>query len=135
MSKSNPSSGDARSEQADLLDRVTATFERLGYAVTGSHASIAYGENRFTNDIDIVLELDSQRLPELLAAFPSDQFYVAQDGAREWKIIFQRETILYSGRTRQQPVVAKPVRAPPAPSPDQNDSLRKAEEIARQLRT
>ena len=53
---------------------------------------------------------------------------VAQDGVGEWKIVLQRETI-HSGRTRQQPVVAKPVRAPPAPSPDQNDSLRKEEAV------
>src|SRR5690242_8627902 len=84
MSRSNPNSGDARSEQADLLQRMTTALERLGlrYAITGSHASIAYGENRFTNDIDIVIDLKPETLPALLAAFPPQQFYVSEDGAR-----------------------------------------------------
>src|SRR5689334_24916544 len=84
MSRSNPNSGDARSEQADLLQRMTTALERLGlrYAVTGSHASTAYGENRLTNDIDVVIDLDTRHLTGLLAAFPEDRFYVSEDGAR-----------------------------------------------------
>jgi hypothetical protein len=43
-------------EQSDLLKRLTSTFETLGipYLITGSVASIAYGEPRFTNDIDVI---------------------------------------------------------------------------------
>ena len=43
-------------EPSDLLRLAAGTLERLGiqYLVTGSMASIAYGEPRFTNDIDIV---------------------------------------------------------------------------------
>ncbi len=42
----------------DLLKKVSDCFNRLSisYLVTGSVASIAYGEARFTNDIDIVAE-------------------------------------------------------------------------------
>ncbi len=41
----------------DLLKIVSACFNRLNipYFVTGSVASIAYGEARFTNDIDLAV--------------------------------------------------------------------------------
>lgn len=43
-------------EQSDLLRHACNICESLGltYLVTGSTATIAYGEPRFTNDIDIV---------------------------------------------------------------------------------
>lgn len=71
-------------DQTDLLSFVAAALERRGftYAVTGSHASIAYGENRFTNDIDVVVDLAPDQLPSLLGEFPYDQFYVSEDGAK-----------------------------------------------------
>jgi hypothetical protein len=52
-------------------------FEALGvpYMVTGSVASMLYGEPRLTLDLDLVLELDARRAAGLLAAFPEDQFY------------------------------------------------------------
>src|SRR5215208_8029647 len=69
--------------QADLLDFVAAALERQGipYAVTGSHASFAYGEHRFTNDIDVVIRLTPAQLPGLLSEFPSEEFYVSEMGA------------------------------------------------------
>ena len=44
-------------ELAELLHRVTASLEALDipYLVTGSMATIAYGEPRFTRDIDVVV--------------------------------------------------------------------------------
>ncbi len=47
-------------ELAELLRRVTGAFEALGipYFVTGSMATIAYGEPRLTNDIDLVVRLE-----------------------------------------------------------------------------
>jgi hypothetical protein len=71
-------------DQTDLLRFVATAFERRGftYAITGSHASIAYGENRFTNDIDVVVELAPNQLPSLLSEFPNDEFYVSEDGAK-----------------------------------------------------
>ena len=47
-------------ELYDLLARVIEVFEDLHipYLVTGSLASMAYGEPRLTNDIDIVAGID-----------------------------------------------------------------------------
>jgi len=46
-------------EQSDLLRFMVSVLEKLGlrYFVTGSTASIFFGEPRFTNDIDIVVDL------------------------------------------------------------------------------
>jgi hypothetical protein len=71
--------------QADLLRYLVDTLEALGlpYMVTGSQASIYYGEPRFTQDIDVVVELTSARVAELLERFPPGDFYVSEEAARE----------------------------------------------------
>lgn len=48
-------------EPADLLRYASDVCDRLQltYLVTGSTATIAYGEPRLTNDIDIVVDLPS----------------------------------------------------------------------------
>jgi hypothetical protein len=45
------------------------------YAVTGSVASIIYGEPRMTHDIDIVIEMNVDKASELIKAFPAEKFY------------------------------------------------------------
>jgi predicted nucleotidyltransferase len=44
-------------EQADVVRFTLDVLDRLGieYAIVGSFASIAYGEPRFTRDIDILI--------------------------------------------------------------------------------
>ena len=71
-------------DQTELLSFVAAAMERRGltYAITGSHASIAYGENRLTNDIDVVVDLAPEQLASFLAEFPTNEFYVSEDGAK-----------------------------------------------------
>ncbi|HKI03618.1 MAG TPA: hypothetical protein VKK31_16690 [Thermoanaerobaculia bacterium] len=68
-------------EQFELLQHVVKALERLGlrYFVTGSMATIFFGEPRFTNDIDIVVDLPPARIPELCAAFPAPDFYLSQE--------------------------------------------------------
>ena len=58
-------------EQIDFLHHAVDTLERMKvpYIVVGSIASIAYGESRFTQDIDIVAALEPRHVEELLAAF------------------------------------------------------------------
>ncbi len=52
-------------------------LERLGidYMVTGSVASMAYGEPRATMDVDIVVRLGSEDVRRFLDAFPPKVFY------------------------------------------------------------
>jgi len=70
-------------EQSELLRFIVLVLERLGlrYFVTGSTASIFFGEPRFTNDIDIVVDLPLDRVGDLCAALTSD-FYLSEEAAR-----------------------------------------------------
>lgn len=67
-------------EPSDLLKHVADVFERLRipYRITGSMATIAYGEPRFTNDIDVVIRLRPEQVGELCDAFPAPEFYCAR---------------------------------------------------------
>lgn len=71
-------------EQSELLRYVAGVLERLGlsYFVTGSTATIFFGEPRLTNDIDVVVDLPSSRVQELCAAFPSPEFYLDEESVR-----------------------------------------------------
>ena len=65
-------------EQDELLRHLVATLEDLGlpYLVTGSIATILYGEPRFTNDIDVVVQLGLDHVDRLVEAFSTDEFYL-----------------------------------------------------------
>lgn len=43
--------------------------------VTGSAASIVYGEPRLTHGIDLVVEMQQQEAPKIVDLFPADEFY------------------------------------------------------------
>lgn len=78
-------------ELAELLSHVTSSLDRLEipYLVTGSMATIAYGEPRLTNDIDLVVRLSPFQVDPLCDAFPEGEFYVSRqaalDSARSWR--------------------------------------------------
>ena len=56
-----------------FLDRLNKG--NLSYMVTGSAASIIYGEPRMTHDIDLVLELHVTDINKFINLFPPDEFY------------------------------------------------------------
>ena len=68
-------------DESNLLRHLTATLERLAipYLVTGSVATIAYGEPRFTNDIDVVVDLAPDKVDAFCAAFPEPEFYCPRE--------------------------------------------------------
>jgi len=70
---------------SDLLRTVAQKLESLqiDYLITGSVASIMYGEPRFTNDIDIVIRIRQADVDAFCAAFPDSEFYVSEEAARE----------------------------------------------------
>ncbi len=72
-------------EQSELLRYFVEILERLGlrYLVTGSVATIFYGEPRFTNDIDIVVELHPNLIMEFCRSFPATEFYLSEEDVRE----------------------------------------------------
>jgi hypothetical protein len=72
-------------EQTELLAFAVETLERLAipYAIVGSIASGAWGESRFTQDIDVLVDLATENVAALCSAFPESDFYVSQDAARD----------------------------------------------------
>jgi hypothetical protein len=72
-------------EQPDLLRLTIDALERLAipYMLVGSFASTAYGEPRFTQDIDIVLDLAPEQISALCGAFPAPEFFCSEQAARE----------------------------------------------------
>lgn len=48
----------------------------IPYALVGAVASSIYGEPRATNDLDMVIQLGSADAARLVAAFPTNEFYV-----------------------------------------------------------
>ena len=72
-------------EHFELLQYTVSILSDLGlrYFVTGSTATIAYGEPRFTNDIDVVVDLPEYRVADLCGRFAAGGFYVSEDAARQ----------------------------------------------------
>jgi hypothetical protein len=70
-------------EQLDLLKFAVTTLEELDipYMIVGSYASGAYGDPRFTRDIDIVIQLAANQIETLLARLPPSDFYVSREAA------------------------------------------------------
>ena len=66
---------------SELLRHVAEALERLKipYLVTGSMATIAYGEPRFTNDIDVVAELRREQVEAFCVEFPETEFYCSRE--------------------------------------------------------
>ena len=72
--------------QPSELMQIAADFfesEGIHYRVVGSMASMAYGEPRFTNDVDIVAELTLDKVPALCKAFAAPDFYVSEQTVRD----------------------------------------------------
>jgi len=72
-------------DQSELLKFAAMTLDRLGipYAIVGSFASSIWGESRLTQDIDVVVSLNSESASQLCKAFPAAAFYVSPAAAQE----------------------------------------------------
>lgn len=72
-------------EQSELLRHLVGKLEELGfrYLVTGSVVTIFFGEPRFTNDIDVVLDLPADCITEFCSAFSTAEFYLSEDAVRQ----------------------------------------------------
>jgi hypothetical protein len=68
---------------ADAFDPLRSALEQAGirYAIGGSWASTAFGEPRFTNDIDIVADLTRENLTEFLRNIPATFYVDAEDAS------------------------------------------------------
>lgn len=71
-------------EQYELMRHLVRCLESLGiqYIITGSMASMAYGEPRFTNDVDIVADIKEDHIEGLKKCFPEGEFYLSGDAIK-----------------------------------------------------
>lgn len=69
----------------ELMQKVADFFQSQGiaYWVVGSMASMAYGEPRFTNDVDIVADLKVEHAVALCEAFRAPDYYLSEAAVRE----------------------------------------------------
>jgi len=72
-------------DQIELLRTADEILDRLAipYCVVGSMASMCYGETRFTNDLDLLIDLKAEDIARLCAEFPDPDYYVSEAAARE----------------------------------------------------
>ena len=72
-------------ELSELLQKIVDVFEDLHipYLVTGSVASMVYGEPRLTNDIDVVAEIGEQHVKGMIDSFSEEEFYISEDMIRD----------------------------------------------------
>lgn len=72
-------------DQLELLIRLVAVLEELGvvYMVGGSHASMYYGEPRYTNDIDVVADLRPDHVRAIVSKFPFPEYYLDEQAVEE----------------------------------------------------
>ena len=65
-------------QEPSLFKIFTDRLNTLGvpYMITGSVASIIYGQPRVTHDIDIVITISTRLLENMVKLFPTDEFYL-----------------------------------------------------------
>lgn len=67
-----------------LMQRMADFFEAEGipYRVVGSMASMAYGEPRFTNDVDMVADIPLAKVERFCQRFAEPEYYVSAEAVR-----------------------------------------------------
>jgi predicted nucleotidyltransferase len=98
-------------EHSELLEKLARALDQLGvrYAIVGSTASIVYGEPRFTNDIDVVVELQPQNIDSFCGQFPGPDFYLSRSAVESAvRQQFQFNIIHPSSGLKIDCIVARP---------------------------
>lgn len=54
--------------------------------LVGSYASSFYGESRSTHDIDLVIDLPTEKIPALIRSFDPDRYYISESALREGRM-------------------------------------------------
>jgi len=86
---SQNSTADSSSSVIELIDTFIRPLHenRIRYFVTGSVASMIYGEPRLTNDIDLVLSINSTHIAKLIHTFPEADYYLPPSEVMETEIL------------------------------------------------
>ena len=67
-------------ELSEIIKIFIAALDEIGieYFITGSVASISYGEPRFTNDVDVIANIKVSHVKEIFEKFSTEQFYLSE---------------------------------------------------------
>lgn len=70
-------------DQLDVVRFAVQTCDQLGltYAVVGSYASSIYGEGRYTQDVDLLIDLQPEQVSEFCNQFSPEEWYVSEEAA------------------------------------------------------
>jgi len=70
---------------SEFLRHLLEALETVGieYMVTGSMASMHYGEPRMTNDVDVVVDMRADQVPVLHQWFRDEDYHFDEEMARE----------------------------------------------------
>ena len=63
---------------AEILER-----ESIPYRIVGSMASTIYGEPRFTNDVDVLVDLPQDKADAFCHEFPAPDYYISSEAVRQ----------------------------------------------------
>jgi len=93
----------SRAPAADCLAALKALFRRrnIRWYLFGAHAAILFGRPRFTEDLDVTIEIDEPQLTSLLAALKRAHFRSRVE-----------DPIAFTSRTRVMPVFHEPTSVP-----------------------
>ena len=96
-------------EPYELLLVMAGLFEtqKIPYLVTGSMASMAYGEPRLTNDIDIVAAVEEKHVRAFVKAFDPDDFYISEEMIRSAIAHTGQFNIIHAGTGLKVDVIVK----------------------------
>lgn len=83
--------------EREFVGEMVRTFEEFGipYFITGGMAAIAYGELRFTSDLDVVAKLSLTDVARFLARFPSPDYYLSEAAMRDAIVRHSQFNILH----------------------------------------
>ena len=112
--------------EREFLTEMVRALEELGirYFITGGMAAIAYGELRFTSDVDVAADLSLPDVPRFMARFPAQDYYLSEAAMRD--AIVRRvvthdcvhgELLMTSGRRSMDKRVSEPGREFPVAAP------------------
>lgn len=98
-------------EPTELLRLVGARLDEAGCRrfMTGSLASMVFGEPRFTNDIDMVVCMDVAQVRQILPAFSGDEWYCSPDAALQAVLGPGMFNIIHVGSGLKADVIVSPV--------------------------
>lgn len=68
-----------------FLERLVGLLDalELPYMLAGSFASTYHGVPRTTQDVDVVVDLQTSAVPTLLSRLPEDEYYVSEEAVRD----------------------------------------------------